>query len=752
MKHKSVIIINLFIVILLLSSSSNIQAAENAGQEVLRVTSAISAEIETMANSDDLAHSLNLPIVVSNAIFVHSVIPDTTIVLSDETTSSLSSISEDGSVFTFSESSSEIELLEPGEIIVGDPSTAAPDGFLRKVISTTTSYDGVIVETEVATLEEAITQGVVSVNETLKPGDVQDSVVTSGVTLNTSPMAIERTDFDYNLHNVILYDHDGNTSTTYDQIRANGKIALESSYIFKYKIGWKFWKEPEITFTQTTAELAELEIIYESGYQLQKEVEIARHHFSPVTFWVGPVPVVFVPVLTIYIGVDGIVYTSVTSRVNQSASLTYGVKYDDGWSPVGNFTNDFSFTTPSLDANLSVRGYTGTGLSLLLYGVAGPHADLVPYLLLQADVNSTPWWQLYAGLDVLAGVKVDVLGKTVADYHTKVIDYSVLLAQAADSPPNTSCYTLSIFHTGMGTDPVASPSNSTGCSSGEYVAGEIIQLSGAVPDSGWQIDSWTGTDNDSSPGSTNSRTMPAYNLSLSVNYTEISSSISVTMDQAYTTDWLKNPKTTFRPGEAIVLHFVATNHESSNVDVTYDWDTYDLHGAWVGDLSYHNFEVSMSPGEDTWRLDRGVPPDALEGVYTYYANVSFPSGYDSESENFEVQGSPISINSVEAVTCRSINNTFPVGRTTNFTSADENVFVWIAWEGSSGPHAVSYVWYRPGGSLHADHSEDLNASDSLNFTWDSVPTSEMGPYPGEWHVDIYIDGSYETTLYFTYGG
>ena len=463
---------------------------------------------------------------------------------------------------------------------------------------------------------------------------------------------------------------------------------------------------------------------------------------------------VFVPVLTIYIGVDGAVYTSVTSRVNQSASLTYGVKYDDGWSPIGNFTNDFSFTQPSLDANLSVKGYTGTGLSLLLYGVAGPHADLVPYLLLQADVNSSPWWQLYAGLDVLAGVKVDVLGKTVADYHTTVIDYSVLLAQASDNPPPppSPCYTLSVFHTGLGSDPVAAPSNSTGCSSGEYVAGEYIQLNGAVPASGWQVDSWTGTDNDSSTASSNSRIMPAYDLSLGVNYTEISSPISVTMDQAYTTDWDKNPQTTFRPGEAIVLHFVATNHESSKVDVTYDWDTYDLHGAWVDDLSYHNYDVSMSPGEDSWRLDRAVPADALEGVYTYYANVSFPSGYDSESTNFTVAGSPISINSIEAVTCKGIENTFPVGLTDQFTSGDDAVFTWIAWEGSSGAHTVRYVWYRPGGSLHADHSEPFNSSDSLTFTWDSVPTSEMGPYPGEWEVDIYVDGSYETTLYFTYGG
>jgi len=752
MKHKSVIILNLFLVILLLSSSSNIQAAENAGQEVLRLTSAVSEVIETRANSDDLGQSLYLPFVVSNAIILTPVIPDTTKVLSEDSTSSLSSISEDGSIFTFSESSPQLELLEPGEIIVGDPSDAAPNGFLRKVVNTSTSYDGLIVETDDATLEEAITQGEVYVNETLKPGEVQDSIVASGLTLNMSPSAVERTDFDYSLQNVILYDNDGNPSTTYDQVRANGSIALESSYKFSYKIGWKFWKKPKINFTQTTTESAELEIIYESGFQLQKEVEIARHYFSPITIWVGPVPVVFVPVLTIYVGVDGIVYTKVTSKVNQSASLTYGVKYDDGWSPIGDFNNNFSFSNPTLDANLSVKGYTGTGLSLLLYGVAGPHADLVPYLLLRADVNTNPWWTLYGGLDVLAGVKLDVLGKTVAEYHTTVIDYVVLLAQAANTPPPI-CFTLSTFHTGMGTDPVASPSNSAGCSSGEYVSGELIQLSGAVPDSGWQIDSWTGTGNDSSTASTNSRTMPAQDLSIGVNYTELSSPISVTMDQAYTTDWDENPKTIFKPGEAIVLHFDATNHESFNVDVTYDWDTYDLHGAWVGDLSYNNFDDSMAPGQDSWRLDRGVPSDALEGAYTYYATVNFLSGYDSKSTNFEVQGDAISINSVEAVTCRSISNTIPVGRTTNFSSADENVTVWIAWEGSSGAHSVNYVWYRPnGGAIHADISKNFNASDSLNFTWDSIPTSGMGSYPGDWHVNIYVDGSYETRLDFTYGG
>ena len=45
-----------------------------------------------------------------------------------------------------------------------------------------------------------------------------------------------------------------------------------------------------------------------------------------------------------------------------------------------------------------------------------------------------------------------------------------------------TCYALTLGHTGSGTDPVASPANSTGCATGTYVAGENISLSGATPE------------------------------------------------------------------------------------------------------------------------------------------------------------------------------------------------------------------------------------------------------------------------------
>ena len=71
------------------------------------------------------------------------------------------------------------------------------------------------------------------------------------------------------------------------------------------------------------------------------------------------------------------------------------------------------------------------------------------------------------------------------------------------------CYALTLGHTGNGSTPTALPTNSTGCPVGQYAAGEVISLSSAAADAGWQIGSWYGTSNNASTADTNSLTMPA---------------------------------------------------------------------------------------------------------------------------------------------------------------------------------------------------------------------------------------------------
>ncbi|MEN8241505.1 MAG: hypothetical protein ABFS17_06270 [Chloroflexota bacterium] len=69
------------------------------------------------------------------------------------------------------------------------------------------------------------------------------------------------------------------------------------------------------------------------------------------------------------------------------------------------------------------------------------------------------------------------------------------------------CYALTLNTTGNGSI-TPSPTDSLGCSVGEYIEGETIELV-ASPDSGWNFDSWTNTDNDAITSSLNYVTMPA---------------------------------------------------------------------------------------------------------------------------------------------------------------------------------------------------------------------------------------------------
>lgn len=79
------------------------------------------------------------------------------------------------------------------------------------------------------------------------------------------------------------------------------------------------------------------------------------------------------------------------------------------------------------------------------------------------------------------------------------------------------CYPLTVNHTGNGADPQFTPSNSKGCFTNEFVAGEFINLT-ATPSAGWSVGSWDGTIADASTSTTNIALMPANSHAITVNY------------------------------------------------------------------------------------------------------------------------------------------------------------------------------------------------------------------------------------------
>jgi PKD repeat protein len=104
--------------------------------------------------------------------------------------------------------------------------------------------------------------------------------------------------------------------------------------------------------------------------------------------------------------------------------------------------------------------------------------------------------------------------------NTVVMPNSAHTVQVNYEQGNPVCYDLNREHSGEGDNPDATPNKSTGCSTGDYVAGELIIVE-ADPDSGWAVQRWDGTINDASTSTRNSVIMPDRDHDVEVFYRDL---------------------------------------------------------------------------------------------------------------------------------------------------------------------------------------------------------------------------------------
>lgn len=341
---------------------------------------------------------------------------------------------------------SELSELNLGDVMVGNVNDTTPYGFLRRVQSVKSGNGHVITETTTATLEDAIEQASISHNSTLVTKDIISSELEEGVSLKINRVpAIRDTLFVYDLLDVVLYDLDGNADTIDDQVTANGSITLEQSNSFNLVI--KDWQIENMHFTINHVETAELIIDADLEKSLSEVRQIASHTFVPHTIWIilpaplPAIPIVVTPILAVSVGVDGSIHANVTSSVTQQSTLRVGLEYENKeFSPINEFTNNFTYLPPTLSTSMDVRAYSEVQLKLMLNGIVGPYVEVEPYLKLQADINEVPWWTLYGGLDIPIGVKAEVLSKIIADYETILLSYEEVLIQASTTDHSGMIY------------------------------------------------------------------------------------------------------------------------------------------------------------------------------------------------------------------------------------------------------------------------------------------------------------------------
>lgn len=383
-------------------------------------------------------------------------IPPTTKVMDTDLQETIENVSPEG-IITFSSSSPSLESLAAGDVLVSDAIPAAPDGLLRKVSAIRVEGDQVIVETVDAELIEAVHEGQVSFVKELTPEGIRSTWLYPGVAFNSSSVANLNSPHLASLVPVSSPFRPQAFSYTIDtdfgtggKVKAIGNASLEPKLEADVNISCNdkvfgvCAEIPDLNFMTRIAILENVSLsVQGDSTSFNKRIEIARHEFKPLTFWIGPVPVVFTPILSIYLQGDGVLTSKVEYAIGQKLTLAAGFSYnsDTGFKDLSEASFDFLKPSPTFTKQVDLRGVVGGEFKLLLYGAIGPFASLEAGPRFRANVLGLPsepgvLWRaegciwLFAGIDSVKVIKLR--------YQKELYKNCTTFAEGLNQPPSVS--------------------------------------------------------------------------------------------------------------------------------------------------------------------------------------------------------------------------------------------------------------------------------------------------------------------------
>ncbi len=337
---------------------------------------------------------------------------DHTTVIDQAARSSITSIDTSDFTFTFKAESDLANSLKIGDVIVDSISDKAPNGYLRKITSIDKGKGNVILETEQASLTEAIEVGKIHFHTgELKHSQIAKLKLADGVTLREA----KGTDFTvFELDYDKTFENESGSVSIHGHSELNMDIFLDMEWSAELLPYFRIFVDE----FETGVELEQgssISIESESGINIEETYNIATFTFTPWTFMVGFVPVVFTPQIKLFLKADGSITANLYTSASESFTGRLGMEYTDanGWDGIleNNFQRDF--VAPQLTEGANISADVGPEVALLLYGIMGPYVNVTGFGELDASmIGGTNNWNL--DLDVGArgevGVKIEVFG------------------------------------------------------------------------------------------------------------------------------------------------------------------------------------------------------------------------------------------------------------------------------------------------------------------------------------------------------
>ncbi len=358
------------------------------------------------------------------------IVPSTTKVIGNSEWSS-SILEVDTSNFT-------IKAKNDLNLTVGDILVSQVDGgYLRKVTKIEQEGGDYLIETDFASITEAVEKANGSIQQELVVDDskINEIFLHDGVTINEDALRnSDNTDLYFNI-NAVLYDFDGNFATTGDQIRMNGHYGMSTT--FRSEVEIENFNLEYLKFEYEVAKEKSVDLTCAIGVNVDLNERIARIPFHDIVLYLG-IPVTIQPVLEIYAGVALNANAEITTGVSETVDYETSLVYDDNeWTTTKTVTKNFENSPPTAVGNASVTAYLKPVLKFRIYRVLSPKVEAKLYEELSAQIRTIDW-ELSKGLKIDAGVDMKIWKKTLFDYTFNIIDFKAIIDEGTINDENTA--------------------------------------------------------------------------------------------------------------------------------------------------------------------------------------------------------------------------------------------------------------------------------------------------------------------------
>ena len=329
-----------------------------------------------------------------------------------------------------------------GQIITSGVTATTPDGLLAQVTEVTTTGDGsTVLTTTPATLQQAVGTADFAIKVPLSAEDVTAEVpglrgpasaltdvigpaqINQRAAAGQTPVKNKRT---------VNCQGDATSAITTD-------FSITATLIFEADLAWKDFR-PTVTARAGAeiTQLADVTVAFNANASCTWAVQLMQFKFRPVSFTVGPVPVVIVPVFTVKLDASATGTATLSTSLHQDFTAAAGIRYDgSAVHPYTTISKNLTYTPPTWSvANVTAKAALTGDLEGRVYGLAGPQVSLIATLTAKADVLADPWWTIKFDLTGEAGLHLDLaIGKL--DVSASMTIYQVTLAQATGKAPGT---------------------------------------------------------------------------------------------------------------------------------------------------------------------------------------------------------------------------------------------------------------------------------------------------------------------------